>query len=131
MATILKASEYKLLAKEADIQLAIVQLLDYMQIPNSPTDASRVWSKSGGVRKSKVKPGWPDVSATISFGHHKGRSLYIETKAERTGFQPGQKECHAELRRAGAIVLVPRSVSDFAHKMIESGIDHPLLRKVL
>lgn len=126
-----RAIKYSDLAKEADIQKAICDLLDYMRVPNSPTDAARVWSKSGEVRRSKVKPGWPDISATLSFGPQRGRSLYIETKSARGGFQPGQKETHAELRRAGALVLVPRSLPDFARQMIRAGVDHKLLREVL
>jgi|ERR1051326_6425768 hypothetical protein len=125
-----KKVDYSAFAKEADIQLAIRELLTYMGIPHSITDASRTWSEKGRVAKPKVDQGWPDLSGTIPWVPNRGISLYIETKAARTGFQPGQRERHAMLRKAGAIVLVPRSLKDFARKMIESGIDHDLLRQI-
>lgn len=126
-----KRFNYASLAKEADIQLAIRQLLTYMGIPHSITDASRTWSEKGKVAKPKVDQGWPDLSGTIPWVPNRGISLYVETKAARTGFQPGQKECHEMLRKAGALVIVPKSVGQFAAGMIHNGIDHPLLRQIL
>lgn len=126
-----KKINYADYAQEADIQLAIRELLTYMGIPHSLTDASRTWSERGKVAKPKVDQGWPDLSGTIPWVPNRGISLYIETKAARTGYQPGQRECHEALRKAGAIVIVPRSLKDFARKMLDQGIDHPLLRRVL
>ena len=123
-------ANYSAMAKEADIQTGIRELLTYMGIPHSITDAARSWTQDGRVASKKVDDGWPDLSAVIPFGPLRGIALFIETKSARGGYQPGQRECHAMLRAAGAVVLVPRSIADFARKMIESGIDHNLLRQV-
>lgn len=112
------AADFKKTAKEADIQLGIRQLLSLMGVPHSVTDASRTWGPDGGVRQGKVEPGWPDISCVIPFPSYFGRALFIETKAAKTGFQPGQKETHETLRAAGAIVVVPRSVGDFARAIL-------------
>lgn len=60
-----KPFSYANLAKEADIQLAIRELLTYMGLPHSLTDASRTWSEKGSVAKPKVDQGWPDLSGVI------------------------------------------------------------------
>lgn len=125
-----KPISFASLAKEADIQLAIRELLTYMGLPHSVTDASRAWSQNGSVAKPKVAQGWPDISGVIPWESLRGIALFIETKAARTRFQPGQEECHESLRRAGAMVIVPHSVEEFARQMIESGIDHKLLRQI-
>lgn len=107
-------------ALECDIQQAIVDWLTAQRFPHAVTDASRVWGKDGGVRKSKVNPDWPDISGVIPAHWNSalaGRALFIETKAAWGRLSPGQALLHAQLRAAGAVVLVPYSVDEFLAQM--------------
>lgn len=122
-------ADYKKTAKESDIQLAIRQILNLIGVPHSVTDASRAFTDTGRA-VTKVDPDWPDLSCTLPWPPHRGISLYVETKAARTGITAGQQGCHRMLREAGAIVIVPRSVDDFVRDMLLYGIDHRLLREM-
>ena len=51
-------------------------------------------------------------------------ALYIETKAPKGGvLSPEQEACHAVLRKAGFVVLVPHSESEFEQQMKELGLE--------
>lgn len=102
------ADEYRATAAEAQIQEAICELLDLAGIPYSVTDASRAFGQDGKARRSKVRTGWPDISAVW----RGGIALFIETKSASGKVSLAQRATHEALRDAGAIVLVPRSVEE-------------------
>lgn len=110
-------ADYKKTAKESDIQLAIRQILNLIGVPHSVTDASRAFTDTGRAI-TKVDPDWPDISGVLPFDPHKGTALFVECKAAKTGITIGQIACHDALRRAGAVVIVPRSVHDFVVELI-------------
>jgi hypothetical protein len=127
-----KALRYQDLASEADIQKGVCELLRILAIPFSLTDASRVWNPKGEVRRSKVEPGWPDLSGTLPFnGSLFGRALYIETKSFNGAVSDDQRRCHEVLRKAGAIVLVPKSVEDLARMLFDIGVRHSAIDHLL
>jgi len=92
---------------EAQIQRSICDLLDLV-LPGlySVTDASRTWSKSGLVRKSKVRQGWPDLTGCLPGG----RMFAVEVKKPGGRLKAGQKESIQALVRSGAAVLVAFSL---------------------
>jgi VRR-NUC domain-containing protein len=118
------AAEFQRLALERDIQSGVIHLLTLLHIPHSVTDASRTWSKDGEVRRGKVDTDWPDVSGTLP---PTGRALYVETKARWGKLSPGQREKIKELRRAGALCIVPDNISDVAVELARAGFRHPVL----
>ena len=97
--------KFKLQPTEAQIQAAIVELLELRGAVVSVTDASRVWSKSGHVMRSKVREGWPDI--TCVYG---GITFFIEVKAPKGVVSKKQHEVHNAIRCAGGVVYVVRSV---------------------
>jgi hypothetical protein len=125
------AEQYRKGARECDIQKACTDLLTLIGFPWGVTDASRVWAKDGTVRRSKVTRSFPDVSSVMALREMFGRALYLETKTATGGFQPGQREKHEELRAAGAVVIVPRSLSDLARELLDLGVEHQALRKLV
>ncbi|CAI9119565.1 VRR-NUC domain-containing protein [Brytella acorum] len=61
--------------------------------------------REGARRKARgCVPGVPDLHVTYA-----GRTLYIELKTETGRVSKEQRELHARLRRAGAVVAVCRS----------------------
>lgn len=48
--------------------------------------------------------------------------IYIEAKTIDGILSPAQKACHAVLRKAGYVVLVPRSEQEFVDAMAELGV---------
>src|SRR5262245_20432134 len=116
--TRMSAAAYQRTACERDIQAGICALLDSLRIPYSVTDAAvpvvsgqckecgadvKLYARGGKVRKS-----WPDISAVIK----SGRLLAIEVKSATGRFKPGQPEMLAALVKAGALVIVARSIDD-------------------
>ena len=91
----------------------ILTLLAGYGIPASETDASRAFGRDGKPRKSKVKPGWPDISGTLPGG----RSLYVEAKVGRDKLRPEQVRMLMKLHCAGALVIVARSVDDVQRRI--------------
>lgn len=114
-------------ASEAQIQNAIREYLHLRKVPHTVSDASVYPEPDGKRRRAKVDPDWPDISGTlppeILAG---GRSLYIEVKSKkgrlnrprmvklkrRTVWTRGQKAVLEELREAGAVAFVARSVTE-------------------
>lgn len=109
----LKKEPKKLLEK--DIQKLITKYLDLRKVPYAVTNAERVWNPQGFVRKSKVSPDWPDLSATMPVlinGNPVGLSFYIEVKTPTGGIRDGQKVKLRELSAAGALCVLARSLED-------------------
>lgn len=106
------------------MQRSITDYLSYLGIPFSVTNADRTWGKDGRPRKSKVRLGWPDLSAVIPCeikyrdGNYLkyfyfGRAFFVEVKASKGGrLSPGQKAQIDHLEQTWASVLVARSVEE-------------------
>jgi hypothetical protein len=58
-----------------------------------------------------------------------GRMLGIETKSKDGTLRPAQIRCHAWLRDAGALLIVPRTVEEVAAALIAQGIRHQALSR--
>jgi len=109
-------------SSEAQIQDAICRYLSIKRIPHSITDASRCWTRVGKVGRSRVAPGWPDITACVPVKFKIGENLWnypwaglflaIEVKAKNGQVRKVQRLRLDELKRAGAIVIVARSVED-------------------
>lgn len=132
--------------EEKQIQHTISNYLSALRIPHTVTDASAIPMGDGSFRASKVDPGWPDVTGVIPRSVSPaltGRLLAIEVKTKtgkllpgrlvkrgwRRVYVPGQAETLTDLRKAGAIALVARSIEDvmeglrLAEQIVESGGD--------
>lgn len=100
---------------EKDIQKMIVKYLELRRIPFAVTNAERVWNPQGFIRKSKVSPDWPDLSATMPVlvnGNAVGLSFYIEVKTPTGSIRDGQRVKLRELASAGALCVLARSLDD-------------------
>lgn len=109
----LKKEPKKLL--ERDIQKLIVKYLTLRGVPHAVTNAERVWNPQGFVRKSKVSPDHPDLTATMPVlvdGNPLGLSFYIEVKTPTGSIRDGQKVKLRELAGAGSLCVLARSLDD-------------------
>ena len=100
---------------EKDIQKLITRYLELKGVPFAVTNAERVWNPQGFVRKSKVSPDWPDLSATMPVlvnGHPLGLSFYIEVKTPSGSIRDGQKIKLTSLANAGALCVLARSLDE-------------------
>jgi hypothetical protein len=67
----------------------------------------------GGAMRGKIlkgmglKPGVPDIEIIDG-----GRAYWLELKAKRGRLTAAQHECHTEIRRAGALVAVIKSIDE-------------------
>jgi hypothetical protein len=93
---------------EAGIVEAICGWLELAGLPWTLTDASRVWGPEGEVRASKVREGWPDITAVGP----DGRLVAIECKSERGKLSPEQIATLTNLMIHNAIVVEARSLGD-------------------
>lgn len=100
---------------EKDIQKQITSYLTLKGVPFAVTNAERVWNPQGFVRKSKVSPDWPDLSATLPIFVNSvriGLSFYIEVKTPTGSIRDGQKIKLRELSDAGALCILARSLEE-------------------
>src|SRR5262245_14161497 len=111
----MNAAQYQTTARERDIQTGICQLLDTLGILYTVSDAGgavRCPTCKGWVRASRrrgtVRTSWPDITGVLPGG----RMLAIEVKRIIGSFRPGQPEMLAALVRAGALVIIARSIDD-------------------
>lgn len=112
----LTTTEYRARATEAQIQKQIVAYLTSQRIPHSVTDATEAFNRNG-QRVRRVSRGWPDLVGCIPAvgrgnGVACGAFLAIEVKSAKGKLRPDQARTLHELYRAGAIVVVARSVED-------------------
>ena len=103
-----RRSAYRSRASEAEIQAGIIELLSWLRLPHSVTDASRAFGRDGRPRASKVAKGWPDITGVLP----SGRMFAIEVKAYKGRLKAAQAETIERLRASGAAVLVAKSVDD-------------------
>lgn len=126
----MQRDEIKIKQTEKQIQDSIRRYLEALRIPHTVTDASAVRLSNGSYRASdKVDPSWPDISGAIPASVSpllEGRMLAIECKTKsgrlrpgrmvKRGFRrvyiPGQAEVLTDLRKAGAVAFVARSIDD-------------------
>lgn len=115
--------------RERDLQAGICELLGWCKIDYTVTDASRTWGMNGEPRKSKfsVTKDWPDVTGCMP----DGRFLAIETKTKGGRLTVGQSVLLARMRKAGAVVIVPRSIEDAARALKASGVVSQFIEKLL
>lgn len=103
-------------ATEKETQAAICEYLTLRGIVFSVTDAARFRTKAGHVHYSKVTEGWPDIVAVLPLGGWAdgavGAFWGIEVKSATGKLREAQTAMHDKLRKAGALVLVARSVQD-------------------
>ena len=105
----------KLLAKEtshAEIQDAVCNVLKLCKIVYSVTDASRAFGPDGKPRKSKVQPGWPDITACIrAYGADQGRFVGLEVKTQNGRQSKKQRDCARSICEAGGVYFIVRSTA--------------------
>lgn len=96
-------------ATEAQIQRTITDWLTIAGIPFTVTDAAHVTIQGVTRGRSKIRTGWPDITACLP---PDGTLLAIECKSARGKLRPEQVETIAQLQDAGALTVVARSVED-------------------
>ena len=105
----------RLLAKEtshAEIQDAVCDVLKLYKIVHSVTDASRTFGPDGKPRKSKVEPGWPDITACIrAYGADPGRFVGLEVKTQSDRQSKKQRDCARSIYEAGGMYFIVRSTA--------------------
>lgn len=97
-------------ASERAIQMAIIDALRFsgvmaVHVPNAGKRSGRAGVRLKG---EGMRPGFPDL---VCYGPGGAHAL-LEVKAEAGRLSPAQVECHEDLRRRGALVLVVRSVDE-------------------
>jgi Holliday junction resolvase len=88
---------------ESEIQTRILNYLVNKSIPCTITNAQSV-----GRRPTKVRPGWPDITAVLP----NGQALLIEVKARAGKLDLIQASTLNALKRCGAGVVLAKSVRD-------------------
>lgn len=120
---------------EKEIQATIVSYLKLKKIEVTVTDASRVWGKGGGVRKSKVDSDHPDLSCVLPVvvnGGTLGLAFFIECKTKTGSIREGQKEKLQRLADAGALCVLARDVTEVVRVVdlfMNKEFDHSALNK--
>lgn len=113
---------------EEKLQRDVVQFLRLA----APFDLFWFAVPNGGLRHRKVasklvgqglRAGVPDICCV-----HAGRAILIELKTPRGALSAMQKQVHAKLHCAGAVVLVCRSVEGVQNSLMELGV--PLQARV-
>lgn len=92
---------------EINVQMAICSYLDTQRIPYARTDATEAFNRKG-QRVKRVDADWPDLTAC-----YQSYLVGIEAKRAVGGeLSHGQAVKLEELHKAGALVVVARSVDD-------------------
>lgn len=91
---------------ERQLQSAVCRWLD-RALP------SATWYSAipGGNRSVTTTPGYRSGTPDIMLVHH-GRTIFLELKAPRKSATKHQRDVHAELTTAGALVATVRSLDD-------------------
>ena len=99
-------------ASELSIHSAIMRMLT-LKLPadavvhHSPNEGRRGWRAQAEIKATGVTAGWPDIEIV-----HGGRVYFLEVKSHKGRLSPRQKGVIANLERAGAPVVVVRSIDD-------------------
>lgn len=73
------------------------------------------YTPDGRYFSTGVPEGFPDLIVCDDKGH----TIYVETKTVVGRLRKKQKQLHAELRRRGHVVLVPRTLEQFIEEIKE------------
>lgn len=101
---------------EKSIRAAIKHRMRELGCVACITDTSPVYVQHDGLTQfhSKVsEKGWPDLTGVVS---PYGAAIFVETKAADGRVSANQAEMHRQLRQAGAIVIVARTLAEFETK---------------
>lgn len=96
-------------ATEAQIQRTITDWLTIADIPFTVTDAAHVTIQGVTRGRSKIRTGWPDITACLP---PDGTLLAIEVKSAKGKLRLDQEAVLGQLEEAGAVVVVARSLDD-------------------
>ena len=99
-------------ASEAEIQAAILEYLAAMKIPHTITNAALSYNGRGQIVR-RITPGWPDITAVAPGG----AALMIEVKSAIGKLRPEQARTLHALYRAGALIVIARSIDDVAEAL--------------
>lgn len=110
---------------EREIQRAIVQYLESLGACVIRINSGAVKTEGRFTRFNSL-PGCPDLiaclPATISWDYVPARFLAVEVKRPSGKVTPLQAKAHARLARAGALVIVARSVEDVRAVLVREGL---------
>ena len=111
----ISASDYQKTASHKELEDAIKDYMDWMNIEGTHTNADRVWGKDGQPRPSKVKEGWPDRTYVLK---PYGKMFCIEIKSGKDELSPEQIKVISSIIASGGIVVVARSVEDVKEALV-------------
>jgi hypothetical protein len=111
-------------ATEAEIQSAIVDYLNVQKIPHTVTEAKRSYNERGQLVR-RIAPGWPDITGAVPIGLGSqlcAAFLGIECKSASGRLRPDQARTLYGLYKAGALVVVARSVDDVVELLLSGRV---------
>jgi hypothetical protein len=97
---------------ETALSASICDYLDARRIYNDRLNSGKIFT--GNYVVHLCKTGTPDRFAIV-----RGTAVFIEVKKKDKKPTPEQTERHAELRRAGAVVITTDSYDDFVRQFKE------------
>jgi hypothetical protein len=112
---------------EDELHRSVAQWLDWMLLPPALyTTFPAGWGKmdpatAGRLRRSGLKPGFPDILAFRPLSDGMGRCIGIELKTEDGPLKQSQKEMFPLLKAAGVDVYICRSVEEVVQTLVEQG----------
>lgn len=109
-------------ASEEAIQRALVDLLTRAAIPgvawtHMPSGEARHKGVAGKLKGMGVKPGWPDLLIV-----RQGQLYGLELKAALGRVSPAQRQAHADLTAAGAIIAVTYGLDEAVQQLKAWGV---------
>lgn len=110
-------------ASEAEIQASILEWLRFKGIPHTRSEARQSFNENG-QQVRRLNPGWPDITACW-----RGTLLAIECKSEKGKLRQEQARVLDQLWRAGAVVVIARSIDDVS-QAVEHGTPDETKREI-
>jgi len=106
-------------APEAGLQKAILQYCLWRGIfaHHSPNEGKRTAITGRRMKAEGMRSGYPDLTCV-----GRGNVLFLELKAPGGVLSDAQKQCHANMRRAGARLAVVRSVEEAEIAFRDAGL---------
>ena len=97
---------------EDDMHMTVAQFLDVALPPDAAWTTvehggKRTKTEAGKLKAKGVRPGWPDIEIIWL-----ARAHFIELKAPSGRLSVSQKDCHAALYKAGALVAMCQSIEE-------------------
>lgn len=108
--------------EEDSLQATVMEYLDLALPPDavahhSPGEGKRTKAAQAKLRRSGYKAGWPDVEIVW-----KGRSFFVELKAQRGTLSAAQRQMIDRLHLCGAAVVLCRSLEGVENSLREMGL---------